>query len=252
MTASLNARFRFHVLTLPVSALAVLLAAAPAAAEQAQPPPPPGEWTPPSDSAKGGEGNLHDAPLFPPTGETRHITITWNPVTLFAMRAQFSLELMLTDHHVLELTGYYAGTRTNEVYPTLPDRTTDTSHEHALTTFFQGGGGEFGYRWFSGKEGPRGFYIGPSFLLGHFTATPARGAGTSAEVQGVAIPFWNYGGAIDLGYQAIIADRLVVGLGGGLQYTVPSHTFPAQELPASVYANRGLRPRFLITLGVAF
>jgi hypothetical protein len=233
------------------AALSAMLAAATAAAEEAQTPPPPGEWTPPADSARGGEGNLHDAPFFPPTGATRHVTLTWNPLTLFAMRAQFSLELMLTDHHVLELTGFFASTRTNEVYSDAC-KALNTPHTCADTTLFQGGGGEFGYRWYSGREGPRGFYVGPSFLLGHYTATPARGEGTRAEVQGVAIPFWNYGGAIDLGYQAILADRFVAGVGGGLQYTLPSHTFPAQELPASVYANRGLRPRFMITLGVAF
>jgi hypothetical protein len=33
---------------------------------------------------------------------------------------------------------------------------------------------------------------------------------------------------------------------------VAMHTFPQQELPASVYAIRGLRPRMLLTLGVAF
>ena len=31
----------------------------------------------------------------------------------------------------------------------------------------------------SGTAGPRGFYVGPSFLLAHGVATPARGAGTS-------------------------------------------------------------------------
>jgi len=55
-----------------------------------------------------------------------------------------------------------------------------------------------------------------------------------------------------VGWQQILADRWVAGIGGGLQYTVPTHAFPPQELPASVYAVRGLRPRLLLALGVAF
>jgi hypothetical protein len=237
-------------------AVAVLLAAAcaplPARAEDPPPPPPAPsaapEWTPPGDAARGGEGSLRGAPLFPPSGEMRRFALTWNPFTLFAVRAQLSIEILLTDHHGITLSGFYGATRTNEVY----SPPTDTSHEHAYTTLFQAGGGEIGYRWYSGTAGPRGLYVGPSFLLSYDVATPARGAGTSKAVSGAAVPYWNLGGALDVGYQAILADRWVVGLGGGLMYTVPTVSFPAQELPASIYANRGLRPRVLLSLGVAF
>jgi hypothetical protein len=223
-----------------------------AAAEGAPPAPTPSpqpEWTPPGDSTRGGEGNLHDAPLFEPTGQERRATLTWNPLTLFLVRAELSLEILLTDHHALQLTGFYGATRTNEVYPASDPM---MLHEGALTTLFQAGGGELGYRWYSGWAGPRGIYVAPSFLLSYDTATPYRGANTTAEVKGVAIPYWNLGGALDVGYQAILADRWVAGFGAGLQYTVPTHTFPPQELPASVYAIRGLRPRLLLALGVAF
>jgi hypothetical protein len=235
----------------PAAAPAAPAPAVAPAPEPAPPPPPPAaapDWTPPADSTKSGEGGLLGAPLFQPTGETRHFTLTWNPLTLFAVRAQLTLEIMLIEHHALELSGFYGGTRTNEVYP----NPSDTSHEDALTTLFQGGGGEIGYRWYAGKEGPRGFYVGPSFLLAYYTATPARGAGTPEQMDGATISYWNLGGAIDAGWQALLADRWVVGLGGGLQYTVPTHSFPAQELPASVYANPGLRPRLSVALGVAF
>ena len=83
----------------------------------------------------------------------------------------------------------------------------------------------------------------PSLLAACYVAIPQRGAD---------VVYGNFGGAVDVGYQAIFADRWVAGLGGGLQYTVPTVTFPAQELPASVYAIRGLRPRLLLALGVAF
>ncbi len=219
-------------------------AAAPATAATAINP----DWTPPGDSGKGGEGNLKDAPLFEPTGELRRFTLTWNPLTLFLVRAELSFEVLLDDHHALQLTGFYGGTRTNEVYPNAGD----TSHQDALTTLFQGGGGELGYRWYSGTAGPRGLFVAPSFLLAGYVATPTRGAGTSVSANGQSIPYANLGGALDVGWQGIFADRWVAGFGAGLQYTAPTHSFPQQELPASVYAIRGLRPRLLLTLGVAF
>jgi hypothetical protein len=241
-----------------LAALAAACAPARAWAQQAAPPPAPAtaapaapEWTPPGDSTGDGEGNLHGAPLFAPTGEMRRFTLTWNPFTLFAVRAQLSFQVLLADHHALTLSGFYGATRTNEVYsPSCMAK--GSPHSCALTTLFQAGGGEIGYRWYAGTGGPRGLYVGPSFLLSYDTATPARGAGTSAAVFGAEIPYWNLGGAIDVGWQAILADRWVVGLGGGLQYTVPTVTFPQQELPASIYANRGLRPRVLCDIGVAF
>jgi hypothetical protein len=227
--------------------LALACACAPAIT-RAQDAPKTQDWTPPSDSVQGGEGNLRDAPLFEPTGERRRFDFTYNPLTLLVVRAQLSFEGLLTDHHALELTAFYGATRTNQVYPNPADPTA----EGALTTLFQGAGGELGYRWYSGTAGPRGLYVGPSFLLARYTAIPTRGEGTPSVMTGTSIPYWNLGGAIDVGWQAIFADRWVMNLGGGLMYTVPTHQFPAQELPASVYAIRGLRPRVLLGLGVAF
>ncbi len=198
----------------------------------AAPAPPPANtqpaWTPPSDGSAGGEGNLHDAPLFEPGGQQRRFTFTYNPATLFLVRAELSFEAMLADHHVIQLTGFYGSTTTNS---------------DSFNNVFRGGGGEIGYRWYSGTGGPRGLYIAPSFLAAGYVAIPQRGA---------QVPYANFGGALDVGYQAIFADRWVLGLGGGLQYTAPTVTFPVQELPASVYAIRGLRPRLLLALGVAF
>jgi hypothetical protein len=37
-----------------------------------------------------------------------------------------------------------------------------------------------------------------------------------------------------------------------LQFSAPTQQFPKQELPASVYTQAGLRPRLLMSLGVAF
>jgi len=157
----------------------------------------------------------------------RRIAISYNPLTLLLQRYGGNLELLLASHHALGVSAYYAYARTNE----------DTNN------VFRGVGGEVGYRWYSGDNGPRGFYVGPSFLLGRFEAVPSRGD---------ALAYWNLGGALDLGWQALVADRVLFGLGAGLQYTAPTASLPQQEVSASAYANAGVRPRLSIAFGVAF
>jgi hypothetical protein len=182
----------------------------------------------PNAPVKSGEGELDDAPLAAPNGRMRRLVLSYNPFTLQLSRYGLNAELLLASHHGLVLSPFYAYTTTNE----------DSFHN-----VFRGFGGELGYRWYSGRNGARGFFVGPSVLLGFYEGVPARGA---------TVPFANLGGALDVGYQAIVVDRWVVGIGGGLQYTVPTQTFPPQELPASVYAIQGLRPRLLLALGAAF
>lgn len=179
-------------------------------------------------STSSAESTDDEGTIGSPRGERRWLTIAYNPFTLQASRYGANVELLLASHHVLAGTLYWASTVTNE---------------DSFSNRFRGIGGELGYRYYTGHDGPRGIFIGPSFLLGSLQAIPARGA---------SIDFWNYGVALDVGYQALVADRWVVGLGGGLQYNAPDKSFPQQELPASVYANPGVRPRLLLALGVAF
>lgn len=174
------------------------------------------------------DASTDEGTIGSPRGERRWLTIAYNPFTLQASRYGANVEVLVASHHVLAGTLYWASTVTNE---------------DSFNNRFRGIGGELGYRYYTGHDGPRGAFIGPSFLLGAFDAVPARGATTSFE---------NYGVALDVGYQALVADRWVVGVGGGLQYSRPSTTFPQQELPASIYANPGVRPRLLLALGVAF
>ncbi|HEX7602236.1 MAG TPA: DUF3575 domain-containing protein [Polyangiaceae bacterium] len=165
---------------------------------------------------------VHEA--APPT---RRFAISYDPLTLMLQRYGGNVEALLASHHVLGVSAYYAYAHTNE----------DTNN------VFRGVGGELGYRWYAGDNGPRGFYVGPSLLLGRFEAVPARGDSVS---------YWNVGGAMDLGWQALVADRVLFGLGAGLQYSAPTVSLPAQEVTASVYANAGLRPRLSLAFGVAF
>ena len=150
-------------------------------------------WSPPAEPDRSGEGSLHDAPLFEASGLPRRFSVTYNPLTLFLVRAELSAEVMVSDsgdHHAINGSFYYGSTTTNS---------------DSYGNVFRGFGGEIGYRYYWGTGGPRGLYLAPSFLIASYSAVPAHGA---------QVPYANLGGALDLGYQALLADRWVVGLGG--------------------------------------
>jgi len=170
---------------------------------------------------------------YPPLTNARptlqRIAITSSPLTAFVgRRLGASASIWIASHHALELTLFHIDQRTG----------TDSNNE------FRGFGQELGYRYYSGESGPRGFFIGPSLLLGHYTAIPLVG--------GDAVRYGVPGVALDVGCQAILFDKLVVGVGFGAQYTRPSENFPRQEIPVSAYANAGIRPRVLFALGFSF
>ena len=181
----------------------------------------------PARAAPDGEAMAIDAPPSEPEPPMRRLAIYVNPLSLLLDRYGGSIELALASHHVIEAGAYYVYCATNS----------DAGN------VFEGVGGELGYRLYLGDNGPRGFYVGPSFLLAALTAIPQ--AGTS-------IGYLDLGGALDIGYQALVEGRVLVGIGAGAQYTVATKSFPPQQVPASVYANDGLRPRLSLAIGVAF
>jgi hypothetical protein len=108
---------------------------------------------------------------------------------------------------------------------------------------FRSYGGEIGYRYYLGKGGPRGFFAGPSLIVASVTASAEDSSQTS---------FWDLGFAVDVGYEALIADRVALTLGGGAQYVTTTKSIPDQQLFAAVYANSAVRPRLLVSIGYAF
>jgi hypothetical protein len=108
---------------------------------------------------------------------------------------------------------------------------------------FTGFGGEIGYRYYAKEGGPRGFFLGPSFVLASFKATSSDGINTR---------YLDFGLAADVGYQTLISDRVALSLGAGIQHMWTSKSIPDQQFPAWIYANRGLAPRLLLSLGWAF
>jgi hypothetical protein len=110
---------------------------------------------------------------------------------------------------------------------------------------FTGFGSELGYRFYTGEKGANGFYVGPSVLAAHYSASAEGLPSTS---------FNSIGAAVDAGGQWILGPGIVVGFGFGLQYTSVSAGGDTDGLPltAAIIAGGGVRPRTLLTVGYAF
>ena len=165
----------------------------------------------------------------------RNFAIEITPLSLIINHFGAGLELMPVEHHALLLSAYYFATKTSKYDP--PDAPNSNNE-------FNGVGGELGYRYYYGHNGPRGLFVGPSLLLGKFKAMPSAGGSTTS--------FYDLGAGADVGYQAILGEAWVFGFSAGAQYTWVSQSLPDQVAPAAYHANSGVHPRMQIAVGYAF
>jgi hypothetical protein len=169
----------------------------------------------------------------------RIVAIEYNPLYLLIDKLSATIVVAPISHHALVVSPSYVFTETAPVYIfASADNQTQLPRQK-----FTGFGGELGYRYYVGERGPRGFFFGPSVILAFLTAKAQNGDRTR---------FRNYGLAADVGYQALIADRVALSFGAGLQYTKNNTPIPNQQFPANFSANGGIRPRLLLSLGWAF
>jgi hypothetical protein len=177
---------------------------------------------------------IHQAP--PPR---RIFTMAFSPLPLVLGKLSFEVVVVPIEHHGLVLTPFHVSTTTAPIY-VFDDRGQPTRLPQQN---FAGFGGELGYRYYFGERGPRGVFVGPSVILGRFTATAENGSQTE---------YLHYGFAADVGHQMLIVDRVSLSLGAGLQVMKTDKPIPPQQFPAKLFANSGLLPRLLISLGLAF
>jgi hypothetical protein len=154
--------------------------------------------------------------LGPFFGGRLAITAEWSPAT----------------HHAILISPQFVHT-TQHV---------NVTQDSTIQQSYTGGGGEIGYRYYSGRRGMNGLYIGPSVLAGVYNASLPDGDHA----------FTNIGLAVDAGIQAIIANHLIVGGGGGIEYLSVSKNFNDVPGGASYVAQRGLKPRVGIQVGYGF
>jgi hypothetical protein len=180
-----------------------------------------------------------DVRLHLPPPPWRTVAIELNPVPLLTIgKLSANLLIVPVEHHAIVLSPFYTSTTTAPIF--VYD---DQGHGTQLPEQkFTGFGAELGYRYYFGAAGPRGLFLGPSLVVARMTAT--AGDGTKTD-------FIDLGVAADMGYELLVADRIAVSLGAGLQVITTSKTIPDQQFPAKIYANGGVLPRVLFSIGAA-
>lgn len=218
----------------------------PPPAQQGYPPPgqqgypPPaqqGGYPPPADRTASSQQGMHEA-----EHELKSIAIEANPLGVFIGHYSINVEWMPAMHHALVLNPHYDSVTAGV---TATDGTSVVSYDE----HFSGGGAELGYRFYTGRKGPNGFFVGPSLLLAAYSASNSEITGSKAT------NFSRVGFAIDIGGQAVLDSGFVVGGGFGLQRTwVNGVDDYSGDLPlsAELLVGGGVRPRFLFTVGYAF
>jgi hypothetical protein len=187
----------------------------------------------------------------------RVVSVEWSPLPLFTIgKLSANVVIVPIDHHALVLSPFYASTTTQPITVVTADGSVSQPSPAGSTCTlavpctmvlpkqtFWGVGGEVGYRYYTEGRGARGFFIGPSFILGVMTAKAQNGD---------KLGYLDLGGALDIGWQTIIADSITVSFGVGVQFTAPDKSIPNQQFPADVYANTRVLPRALASIGLAF
>ncbi len=164
------------------------------------------------------------------------VAVQGNPLGVAIGRFSADLEYLPDVHHALHVSphAYYA----------LPG----TDDE------IDGFGLEAGYRYYTGEHGPHGLFAGASFLFGQYRYWHPSSFGPAIDPPDDT-RYYAYGGAIDVGWQAIVLGNFAVGVGAGVQYTAFSdqpHFEYARHPWHDLFYGSGLRPRALLSVGAAF
>jgi len=171
-----------------------------------------------------------DSGALEPPPAAHPVALEVTPLGLFVGHYGAQLEIVPLAHHGIVLSGFYMGTSTS--VPAADPKAPPTTHD------WHGFGGELGYRYFVTEQGPGGLYFGPSLLVGSY--------------RGPGVDFRNLGGAVDVGYQAVI-EHVLIGLSAGVQYVHVDKEIPADGDPsADVHTQSVVRPRVAVTFGWAF
>jgi hypothetical protein len=180
-----------------------------------------------------------DVTFRPSVPPRRILALELNPLAGFALhRWGGNIIVAPLEHHAIILNPFHTYART---YPiNLYDDNGNTILLPAQS--FNGWGAELGYRYYTGRGGLRGLFLGPSLFADWMTVEAQDGSKTK---------YVYYGLAADVGYQALITDSISISFGGGLQYGRPSKDIPRQGFQAKYYANPIVLPRLLISLGWA-
>jgi len=173
----------------------------------------------------------------------RIVSVTLNPLPVAVGRYGLNVELVPIAHHAIIANAYW-----QSVQPWVLDQLFPKDVEKgSLPGRF---GGEFGYRLYSGRDGASGLFVGPSFVW-----MPIFYPRVSEDLHAELVPLDAFGGAVDVGAQAIFGSGFTIGAGAGvmaLAYTPPRSITPPPGVSAPTFVEPHVLPRLLIAGGWSF
>jgi hypothetical protein len=180
----------------------------------------------------------------PREGPVRRFTIAVNPLPMVAGRYGADLQLVPFRHHALVASGWLQ-TFTPTTLGVVMPKPVDTSHGAQSRP-----GGEIGYRWYSGSGGAQGLFVGASGVLMPLALPRLR-----PDFHSEVVSFDAYGGAIDIGAQAITSAGFTIGGGLGgmyLAYDAPASAPTPPGAPKVTLTLPHVLPRLLLSAGWSF
>lgn len=209
----------------------------------AQQPAPTFETVPMPD---GSEKQAYAVGVTEPRPVRKQFAFTFNPLNLLIGRYGFNFEYQPVLHHGLIVTPHF---------DYLSGKVGTDACENCSDTL-KGGGVELGYRFYSGKLGLDGFFLGPSLIV---TWHRLIRLDPPDNYDNIDVNFTGVGGAFDVGWQQQLG-HFIIGGSIGVQYTRTNKRLPlfgdGEDL--SINLNDGsfqngtsVLPRLAFNLGYA-
>lgn len=187
---------------------------------------------------------MRDAVSEPRSLPRRRLTFGVNPLPVVAGRYGLNVELVPLRHHGIVASAWLQ-TFTLSMLRVLLPKELEVSKGAAARP-----GGEIGYRFYSGSEGAHGLFAGVSGV-----AMPVAYPRVSEDLTSEVVSFHAYGGAVDVGVQAITDSGFTIGGGLGvmyLAYTPPSSVTPPAGIELPSVPEPHVLPRVLLAAGWSF
>jgi hypothetical protein len=183
-----------------------------------------------------------DAPNDREKGEDgrRIVAVTINPLPLVAGRYGANLDVLPVPHHAVTTSLFVQTFPLGLLRRYIPEGFAVADPPARL-------GGEVGYRFYGGKTAANGLFAGPSLVLMPIAYPRATDAGIEVT------SFHAYGGALDVGVQAVTPGGFTIGGGLGvmaLAYALPRSNVAGIEIPP--IATPRVLPRLLFAAGWSF
>jgi hypothetical protein len=204
--------------------------------------PPPRESPAPPRETKPAVAAESPAPPQDASVTPRRVTLTLNPLALVVGRYGANVELLIAPHHAIAASAYVQTFPRAMTKMLLPSAKGDGPPPTL--------GGELGYRFYTGRDGPSGLFVGPSLV-----AMPIVYPQVDDSLEPALVPVAALGGAIDVGAQAVLGSGFTIGGGVGamaLAYTPPPSVKPPPGADVPSYPEPHVLPRLLVMAGWSF